>query len=65
MKRILNEYNSMNNALKQLIVSAIENTYMQSLQHFIVRFLNVTPLIFIYYLYETYGDITPSYLADD
>ena len=47
MKCIFNEYNSMNNALKQLVVSAIEITYIRSLQHPIVSFLSVTPLIYL------------------
>ena len=64
-KRMFSEYTGMQNALKQLIVGAIENTYIRSLQHSIVGFLNVTPLIFFIDLYDTYGDITPSDLADN
>ena len=60
LKHMFNEYTSMSNALKQLIVGAIKNTYIRILQHFIVGFLTVTPLIFLLYLYDTYGDITPS-----
>ena len=52
-------------ALKQLLLAAVDNTYLLALKDNIIGFANVTIREFMSHLYTTYGNITPAALKDN
>ena len=64
-KRLYQEYVAVGNALKQQLISAIDETYLRGLRNNIYGYMNVSVLQMITYLYENYGDIEPGDLSEN
>ena len=58
-KRLYQEFLAVGNALKQQVISAVEETYLCGLRHNIYRYMNVSVLQMLTYLYKNYRDIEP------
>jgi hypothetical protein len=63
--RIWRQYNNVNAALKQQLISAISNIYIRTLQDRHTGFANVSTRELIEHLLRTYGNITPTDLAEN
>ena len=60
--RSFNEVNSVEKALRQQIVSAVDATYMAALRNRATNAINYSVTEILDYLYKTYGKITPQML---
>ncbi len=63
--RIWRQYNNVNAALKQQLISRISNIYIRTLQDRHTGFANISTRKFIEQLLRTYGNITPTDLAEN
>src|SRR5687768_2732694 len=63
--RIWREYSAPDKALKQQLLSTVQDMYYKTLRHRVTRCANVPTKAIIMHLYSTYGQITPSDLADN
>ena len=64
-KRLYQEFVAVGNALKQQLISSIDETYLRGLRHNIYGYMNVSVLQMLTYLYENYGDIEPGDLTEN
>ena len=55
---IFKEYNATDKALKQQVISAVNNIYISTLRHRITGFANVSTREMLVHLYTTYGRLT-------
>jgi hypothetical protein len=63
--QIWREYFATNKALKQQLLSAIQEMYYKALCHRITGYATVTTRQILTHLYATYGNITPADLANN
>jgi hypothetical protein len=63
--RLWREYNHVDAALKQQLIRAVDQLYICTLQHRHTGFANVTTRQLIQHLLNTYGNITPTELAQN
>jgi hypothetical protein len=61
--RLWREYQNVDAALKQQLISAVSRIYLRTLQHRHTGFANVTTRQLIAHLLQAYGNITPSDIA--
>ena len=62
-KSLFQEFTAVGNALKQHLISAVDEIYLRGIQNRVYGFMNVTVLQMLYFLFANYGKITPSDLA--
>jgi hypothetical protein len=63
--RIWKEYLSTDKTLQQQLLAAIDDIYYRSLCNRITGYANVTTLTILHYLYDSYGNISPTDLIDN
>lgn len=63
--RIFREYSLADNALKQLLLTSVEEKYYRVLRNSLIGYASITTRMFIQYLYTSYSNITSTQLADN
>ena len=58
--KLYNEYDATDKALKSLLLSAVDETYVRSLRNKYIGYANITTLEMITHLYSSYAKITES-----
>ncbi len=61
-RRVFNQFNNTDKALKQLLLSAIDDMFIKTLKKPISGYSNVTTKQLLNHLYERYGQLTPQEL---
>ena len=64
-RRVFNQYNNADKALKQLLLSAVDDMFIKALKHPISGYSNVTTKQLLNHLYDRYGQLTPQDLKDN
>ena len=62
---IWKQYNIVEQALKQQLISAFDDIYLKSISNRHTGFASLTLLRMLQHLYDTYGDLTPTELEDN
>ena len=63
--KLYREYNSTDNALKYLLIAAVDETYIRSLFDKYIGYANITALQMLTHLYAAYAKITEGGLEDN
>ena len=63
--KLWRNYNQVEQALKQQLISSFDEIYLSSLRNRHTGFSGITLLTMLQHLYDTYGDITPTELEDN
>ena len=63
--KIWKQYNQVEQALKQQLISVFDDIYLTSISNRHTGFASLSLLQMLQFLYDTYGDITPSELEDN
>ena len=64
-RRIFNQFNNTDKALKQLLLSAVNDIYLKALKHPIIGYSHVTTKQLLQHLYRRYGQLTPQDLKNN
>ena len=64
-RRVFNQFNNTDKALKQLLLSAISDMFIKALKNPISGYSNVTTKQLLNHLYERYGQLTPQDLKNN
>ena len=62
---LFNQYDLTDKALRQLLLSAVEEMYIRSLRHHYSRYVQTTTRQLLEHLYETYNNISPADLQSN
>ena len=63
--KVWKQYNTVEQALKQQLISAFDEIYLKSISNRHTGFASLTLLRMLQHLYDTYGDLTPTELEDN
>ena len=64
-RRQFQEFIAVGNALRQQLLTAVDETYLRGLRHPVYGFVNVSVLQMLTYLFDNYGDIEPGDLTEN
>ena len=63
--RVWREYLATDKALKQQLLSCFNESYYRTMRNRVTGFANVTTLVILTHLYDTYGRLTPQDMTDN